>query len=150
MPTQAHEVRLHDDTHASALTASCMNLTIAAITLSPRQCLCTLLSTMAMTHHEHDQLCMQAELDQSDHAVLWLLPLHLSLCYPSLQHRQTLRAPQRPYSHRHTISATCKPMLPQTATLQHCLQCHDIEVVQHYLASSMTAIPCTYTNALQA
>ena len=38
-------------------------------------------------------------------------------------------------------------MLPQSATVQHCMQHHDVAVVQHCFASSMTAIQLAHANA---
>ena len=48
----------------------------------PKQCICSILTTIAVTNHEYGQPCMQSELDQSDHAVLRLLPNIAQHCFP--------------------------------------------------------------------
>ena len=83
----------------------------------PKQCICNILTTIAMTNHEYGQLCMQSELDQSDHAVLRLLPHHLLLRHLSMLHSLT-------YVHHRGPTASSMLPVPHTTTcypkLQHC------------------------------
>ena len=71
--------------HYSQLHVSCNSVCFSP----PKQCICSILDTIAMTNHEYGQPCIHAELDQSDHAVLRLLLKHPSLCHLTLLPSQT-------------------------------------------------------------
>ena len=94
-----------------------------------------------MTNHEHGQLCMQSELDQSDHAVLRPLPQHLLLYHLLLLHSRTYM------HHRGPTASSMPPMLhaipcyPQLQQLQQYMKCHDIQLMQHCPISRTTALP---------
>ena len=118
----------------------------------PKQCICSILTTIAVTKHEYGQLCMQSELDQNDYAVLRLLPHHPLLCsqLPIDATQSNIRAPQRPHSLQHATHATCDPMLTPIAILQHYIKCHNIQLVQHWPTSRMTVHSCSRLCTQQA
>ena len=71
-----------------------------------------------MTNHKHSQSCMQSELDQSDHAVLRLLPHHPLLCSLSMLHSRTY------VHHRGPTASSMPPMLHATPCYPQLQSCN--------------------------
>ena len=113
----------------------------------PKQCICNKLTTIVMTNLEYGQPCMQCELDQSDHAVLRLLPQHHLLCNPPL-------LPSRTYVHYRSPTAPSMPPMLHTASyclqLQPYMKCHDIQLMQHCPTSCTTLHNCSWLCIQQA
>ena len=140
MPTLAHEVRLHDDTHTYTLGASCMNLTTVAASLPTSNAYAVYSQQLqCLTMNMSSCACM---LNLIKVIMLCATAAATPLAMPPIAATQSnIRAPQRPHSLQHATSATCNPMLPQIATLQHYMKCHDILWVQQCSPSRITALP---------
>ena len=135
--TQVHYCQLHES-HSNGYYSP------------PKQCLCSILATIAMTNHEYGQQCILAELDQSDHAVLRLLLQHPSLCHLSLLHSQTYAHHRGPTASSMPPVLHATPCYPKLQQLQHDIKCHDIQLVQHCLTSRITVHSCSWLCTQQA